>query len=308
MSLICLLTVVMVGVSTEMIENDVISYEDVKILPDRPQPYINQPHVYGDVVPVDLHNKEFCVDLSTYQPLVWEEMEGEECHTNFVKECGDKTEEVCANVTETRCEVIPYTECSMGLESQDFSETKLAPKKLVEKACTRGTKMVPHQKLLPECRNVTKQNCVTLWETDANGNQVWAGNDACEPVTWQECKLVPKDVQFIVPEITCSDKQELWYHEPEEKTDTRMTNTFGCEAKSSTHCTEGIREDCKNITYSECREVPVTDCQPKTVHIPTQELLHRKKCLLPDAKPNPSYGFSSPVEAPLVVGAPAPEY
>ena len=47
---------------------------------------------------------------------------------------------------------------------------------------------------------------------------MWAGTDACEPVTWQECKLVPKDVKFIVPEIKCEPKQELWYHEPEEVT------------------------------------------------------------------------------------------
>ena len=47
---------------------------------------------------------------------------------------------------------------------------------------------------------------------------MWAGTDACEPVTWQECKLVPKDVKFIVPEIKCEPKQELWYHEPAEVT------------------------------------------------------------------------------------------
>ena len=35
--------------------------------------------------------------------------------------------------------------------------------------------------------------------------------------------------------------------------------------------------------YSDiCREVPVTNCKPKLVHVPTQEKLHRKKCLLPD--------------------------
>ena len=59
---------------------------------------------------------------------------------------------------------------------------------------------------VPKCRNVTKQNCVTLWEKDANGNQVWAGKEGCEPVTWQECKLVDKEVKFLVPEITCSPK------------------------------------------------------------------------------------------------------
>ena len=35
-------------------------------------------------------------------------------------------------------------------------------------------------------------------------------------MTWQECKLVPKEVKFIVPEMNCKEKQELWYHEPEQ--------------------------------------------------------------------------------------------
>ena len=46
--------------------------------------------------------------------------------------------------------------------------------------------------------------------------QVWAGTDACEPVTWQECELVAKKVKFIVPEMNCKEKQELWYHQPEQ--------------------------------------------------------------------------------------------
>ena len=33
------------------------------------------------------------------------------------------------------------------------------------------------------------------------------------------------------------------------------------------------------------REAPVKKCSYKKVHVPTQELLHRKKCLLPDSKP-----------------------
>ena len=36
----------------------------------------------------------------------------------------------------------------------------------------QGTKTVPHVKMVPHCKNVTKQNCVTKWETDENGNQV----------------------------------------------------------------------------------------------------------------------------------------
>ena len=101
-------------------------------------------------------------------------------------------------------------------------------------------------------------------------------------MTWQECELKEKDVQFIVPEVTCADKQELWYHEPEPTKGSQMTNTFTCEINKSSHCSTQTRPDCKQITWNECREVPVSKCKKKKVHVPTQELLHRKKCLLPD--------------------------
>ena len=120
--------------------------------------------------------------------------------------------------------------------------------------------------------------------------QIWAGTDQCEPVTWQECELVEKEVQFIVPEVTCSTKQELWYHEPEPRKGVEMTNTFTCEILSSSDCSTQTRPDCKQITWQECREKPVTECKTKKVHVPTQELLHRKKCLLPDDVAPPSTG------------------
>ena len=69
-------------------------------------------------------------------------------------------------------QVVPYKECKSGQEPQQFTETKLTAKKFIEQGCTQGKKTIPHTKLLPECRNVTKQNCVTLWETDADGKQV----------------------------------------------------------------------------------------------------------------------------------------
>merc|ERR1712226_1214444 len=217
------------------------------------------PEASGAEATVDLHNKEFCVDVSTYQPVVWQEVDAEQCSTVFVKKCKDRSEEVCADVTETRCEVFPYTECGMGMETQEYTKSVLQPKLFVEKTCTQGRKMIPHVKMLPECKNVTKQNCVSLWETDPDGQQVWAGNEACEPVT-----------------------------------DIRMTNTFTCEVKSTTSCQSQTRPDCKKVEFQECQEVPVTNCEPKTVHKPTQEKLHRKKCLLPDEKeaeaPSDSYG------------------
>ena len=93
-------------------------------------------HTTTTPAPVDLHgNKEFCVDVSAYQPVKWVELEDEECDTVFVKRCGERKENVCADVVETKCEVIPYTECSMGMVPQPLNRTKLAPKLFVEKTC-----------------------------------------------------------------------------------------------------------------------------------------------------------------------------
>ena len=58
--------------------------------------------------PIDLHNKEFCVDVSTYQPVIWEERDAEACKTEWRMECEDRTEQVCADVSETRCDVSSY--------------------------------------------------------------------------------------------------------------------------------------------------------------------------------------------------------
>ncbi len=45
------------------------------------------------------------MDVSTVQPVVWVERDGEICDTVFVKKCEDKTLNVCADVMETKCEV-----------------------------------------------------------------------------------------------------------------------------------------------------------------------------------------------------------
>ena len=161
--------------------------------------------------------------------MVWEEKTEEECLTSFVKKCEQRARNICEEVIETRCEIVPYTECSVGLEHQHYHQTELIPKKFTEKACTQGTQTIQHQKLLPECRNVTKHSCSTLWVTDYWGRKGSAGKESCEPVTWEECKLVAKDVKFILPLVTCSDKQDIWYHQYEQIYKTVTTNTHGCK-------------------------------------------------------------------------------
>ena len=58
---------------------------------------------------------------------------------------------------------------------------------------------------------------------------MWAGNEDCEPVTWRECKLVPREVEFKVPQITCAPGETIQYEECEEDTKEQMTTSMLCE-------------------------------------------------------------------------------
>ena len=109
--------------------------------------------------------------------------------------------------------------------------------------------IVKHTKMMPECRNVTKQNCITKWETDENGKQVWAGNEACEPVTWRECKLVPKQVDFKVPKITCEDGEDIAYDDYIDVEKNQMVSKMTCEVKHATSCEPKVTNKCKDIQF-----------------------------------------------------------
>jgi len=239
---------------------------------------------------VDLHNGEFCVDVSTYGAVTFEATPREKCDTTFQKQCETKTEQVCDEVTEMQCEIVPYTECQMEMEVTPYKSYEMVPQIFKKKVCKEGMDVVQHTKMMPECRNVTKQNCITKWETDENGNQVWAGNEACEPVTWRECKLVPRQVDFKVPKIQCEDADEVPYTDCQDKEKEQMTTKMTCEVKHTTNCEAVTSTKCANINYQECAEVPEEKCETVEMQVPMQEKEHKKKCLLPDDGVNGNVG------------------
>ena len=147
------------------------------------------------------------------------------------------------------CDIVPFTECKMTMGYTPYRSFDVIKRSKSKKVCRVGTDIVQHTKMLPECRNVTKQNCITKWETDAYGKQVWAGNEACEPVTWKECKLVPKKVGFTVPKIECSDEGHFTYDDyiPVEKK--QMTSKMECKVKHATNCQPIHTEKCKWIQF-----------------------------------------------------------
>merc|ERR1712096_356644 len=75
--------------------------------------------------------------------------------------------------------------------------------------CEEVKEAVKHKKKLPECKQVTKNNCLTDWNVDENGNKVWAGTESCTPVTWEECAIVEKEVDFPTVRTQC-DVRSSW--------------------------------------------------------------------------------------------------
>ena len=53
----------------------------------------------------NLDEKQICVDVSTFLPVEWTQAQGEQCITEFVQKCEERSENVCGEVTETLCEV-----------------------------------------------------------------------------------------------------------------------------------------------------------------------------------------------------------
>ena len=137
----------------------------------------------------------------------------------------------------------------MIMEPVAYRSFEVVEKLSKKKVCTAGSDIVKHTKLMPECQEITKQNCITKWETDENGKQIWAGNEACEPVTWKECKLVPKQVDFKVPKITCEDGEDISYEDFADVEKTQMTARMACEVKHTTSCEPKVTNKCKKISY-----------------------------------------------------------
>ncbi len=77
--------------------------------------------------------------------------------------------------------------------------------------------------------------------------QVWAGNEACEPVTWRECKLVPRLVDFKVPKITCVDGEAIPYMDCVDANKTQMATKMTCEVKHAKNCEPVVATKCKDI-------------------------------------------------------------
>ena len=61
--------------------------------------------------------------------------------------------------------------------------------------------------------------------------QIYPPVKKCTPVQWEKCELVPYQVDFKVPEVTCRPDKAIPYNTYVNKTEPVMTSHMECEVR-----------------------------------------------------------------------------
>jgi len=232
---------------------------------------------------VDLHNEEFCTDVSQYSDKYYKDETETCCTTSYVPNCVRKQKKFCVEVNETKCKAFAHPKCTTSIELKDGgSRAELTPATADLKNCVAKEVVVNHVKKVPHCEDKTSLNCETGWKV-VNGEKVWSGEEECEEVTWQDCKLVEKEVPFNAVESDCSGPGEKeQYMTCSNKTEAVQVPVTKCEFEEGFDCEPVVREECINVDYNDCSDpIKKENCQEVPVRRPTQDFIHKKKCLLP---------------------------
>merc|ERR1712096_581226 len=231
--------------------------------------------------PVDLHNEEFCTDVSQYSPKYYEDEVETCCTTVYEPNCQRKFKKICMDVTDTICK--PFAKPNYNNDSQtnpgqggpDNSGFDNGNKESGPHGSGSGPKKPPH------CENKTSLNCETGWKV-VNGQKVWSGEEDCEEVTWQDCKLVDKEVDFPALESVCSPSPSEEYAAPANRTVNVKVPMPNFEIVQKPICEAVTTNECVDVPYDDCSEpIRKEECREFRVRKPKQDFIHKKKCLLP---------------------------
>jgi len=219
----------------------------------------------------------FCRDLTDYGKLYYTKINVTVCDISLEKECKNEPVSKCMEVPEIDCKVELFTNCVSTKVAHQVEVSKPVMEMKSLPWCEKLEVMEDHNKTSYSCHNVTKQHCTSLWKI-VNGVKVWAGNDDCRNVTWEECKPTIQTVKWMVPKMNCTP--ELFtYLSFENKTDSFVTDLETCTVETRSVCSRVNRTDCGITNVRNCKESPVTKCSVVEVPVPAKDKIHKQWCL-----------------------------
>jgi len=225
----------------------------------------------------------YCKPIVDFTPREDRMEERPFCSTRLQEVCEVVSETGCLEVDSVVCDVVLTTDCSVTTFNLTVTNSVPVVGNATLQECSKEMTEEFHEQLVYECRNVTKTHCTTLWEMKEDGTKVWAGNDDCSDIVFEECEAVKKQVPFPVPSMTCTG-YNVPYVDFEAVTTQQVATTSDCEVIPLQVCQSAREEKCGQVEYLKCTQVAVEECQSARIIVPAQEEVHKQWCLFDQAE------------------------
>lgn len=222
-----------------------------------------------------------CVDTSRYGEVQFNVSTGEVCSYRCDRVCQPREQQLCVDVPKTVCHLDAGVDCTTEETDDVLRCDKTEERTFVSKKCIpAGVKQLTEIKKMPQCQNVTKEQCDEKWIVGEDGSKVWGGNINCKPVTWRDCKLVDVVKTMDVPVHECIDDVdgEEQYIVPVQMEESVKCYKRKCQERAEPSCTTEITKECIDVKWMDCTEKIETTCKPVEVKTPWQSYDHLMRC------------------------------
>lgn len=224
-------------------------------------------------------DRQICTDASYWTDLKYKTEAHTCCLSKVSIDCSEEVKRVCIPVEKMVCEIVGWSDCKMTPCPVTVSRPEPELHEFVEKECKMVPHNISHVKILPKCETATKRICTTLWDRDAEGNPVWAGEDDCKEVSWLDCHDEEVDSVIETIKSECADLDPVTYKTCTNATTEEIHMCTECEVKAARDCHAESTISCVDVTVKSCKPVSIDDCSPTDFRIPGQEFVHQDKCL-----------------------------
>ena len=226
-------------------------------------------------------HEENCVDISSYSEIQYNTSTADLCTFKVRRSCQTKTSPACVQIPIQECKANAYPDCKSVPFTQIMKDDASNTKTFVGKECHETgsqTLFETHQK--PVCETVEKEQCDSKWVVNEFGEKVWAGNENCQQVTWEDCKLVDVQTPISVPQYTCTDLPAVTYTLPSYAEVEVTGYRTECVPAANADCQTNYVQECTDLEYEECQDIIEPLCfSQMMVQIPYQTYDHRLKCI-----------------------------
>ena len=226
-------------------------------------------------------HEENCVDISRYSDILYEESTHDVCTYRVASACSKSMSSACVSIPIEKCTVVGYANCQAETFTELLRDDMGETQSFIPKKCHQsGEETLVEYHKTPVCEPVTKEQCDSKWVVNEFGEKVWAGNENCKDVTWEDCKLESIPHPIVVPTYTCQDKAVIQYTKPTFSEIDVTAYTAKCQAAAFADCSTNYVQECVELEYEECTDSFEEVCfGAMTFRIPFQEYDHRLKCI-----------------------------